>query len=461
MAADPRASACPARCRPSSATRPCSASWAITGRAPWCGRRATAWSPRPAPTRPRPWPSPCSPREPTSSPSLVFMFASTNLVIELGIVLVVLMGWQFAVERVRRRGHHDRPARDARRPLVPGQVVVEARARLSGEAIRGRPARAGRGRGAAARALAREAAVDRAAGPTPPPTPWPISPCSAASWSSATSSPGSWPSSCPVSVWNAVFLHGHGFWTSVENVIVGPFIAIISFVCSIGNVPLAAALWKGGISFGGVVSFIFADLITFPLLLIYRRYYGTRLMLRMLASVLGRDVRRRARHRGHLPRRRPRARTHARPRSRPTTSRGTTRRISISSSWRVRRSLLGVPQPDRLGGGQRAARDPVCGMQVAIANAPASTRPRGRRYSFCSDRCKERFEERWRRRTESRSPAVGTVSLVKAARRAGGASGTAPPHSRASSCAGPPRGDGPSSAWMISWVSGHVESPCG
>jgi len=54
----------------------------------------------------------------------------------------------------------------------------------------------------------------------------------------------------PTSVWNAVFLHGHGFWTSLENVVVGPFIAIISFVCSVGNVPLAAALWHGGISFG-------------------------------------------------------------------------------------------------------------------------------------------------------------------------------------------------------------------
>ena len=87
----------------------------------------------------------------------------------------------------------------------------------------------------------------------------------------------------PTSVWHAVFITGHGFWTSVENAIVGPFIAIISFVCSIGNVPLAAALWSGGISFGGVIAFIFADLIAFPLLLIYRRYYGTRLMLRMLA----------------------------------------------------------------------------------------------------------------------------------------------------------------------------------
>src|SRR5213080_2539022 len=70
----------------------------------------------------------------------------------------------------------------------------------------------------------------------------------------------------------------------IENVIVGPVIAILSFVCSIGNVPLAAALWKGGISFGGVVSFIFADLITLPLLLIYRRFYGWALTLRILAA---------------------------------------------------------------------------------------------------------------------------------------------------------------------------------
>ena len=87
----------------------------------------------------------------------------------------------------------------------------------------------------------------------------------------------------PASVWGDVFVSGHGFWTSLENVVVGPFIAIISFVCSVGNVPLGAALWHGGISFGGVVSFVFADLITLPLLLVYRRYYGGRLTLKLLA----------------------------------------------------------------------------------------------------------------------------------------------------------------------------------
>src|SRR6185503_5515621 len=87
----------------------------------------------------------------------------------------------------------------------------------------------------------------------------------------------------PMHAWNDVFLTGHGFWTSLENVIVGPFIAFISFVCSIGNVPMAAALWHGGISFGGVISFIFADLLALPLLLVYRKYYGLRLTLRLVA----------------------------------------------------------------------------------------------------------------------------------------------------------------------------------
>ena len=66
--------------------------------------------------------------------------------------------------------------------------------------------------------------------------------------------------------------------------LVGPLIAVISFVCSVGNVPLAAVLWNGGISFGGVMSFIFADLIIIPIILIYRKYYGARAALRITRS---------------------------------------------------------------------------------------------------------------------------------------------------------------------------------
>jgi uncharacterized membrane protein YraQ (UPF0718 family) len=66
--------------------------------------------------------------------------------------------------------------------------------------------------------------------------------------------------------------------------VIGPIVSLLSFVCSIGNVPLAGVLWNGGISFGGVVSFIFADLIILPILVIYRKYYGTRMMLFVLGT---------------------------------------------------------------------------------------------------------------------------------------------------------------------------------
>ena len=69
----------------------------------------------------------------------------------------------------------------------------------------------------------------------------------------------------------------------IENVLVGPIIAVLSFVCSVGNVPLAAVLWSGGISFGGVIAFLFADLIVIPIVLIYRKYYGARFTLRIVA----------------------------------------------------------------------------------------------------------------------------------------------------------------------------------
>src|SRR6202521_1377343 len=82
----------------------------------------------------------------------------------------------------------------------------------------------------------------------------------------------------PNSFWNAFFLTSHPTLAKIEGPLVGPLVAIISFVCSVGNVPLAAVLWRGGISFGGVVSFIFADLIILPILDIYRKYYGWRVM---------------------------------------------------------------------------------------------------------------------------------------------------------------------------------------
>jgi uncharacterized protein len=84
---------------------------------------------------------------------------------------------------------------------------------------------------------------------------------------------GAW---VPDSVWSKVFLTGHGGITEVWGALIGPLIAVVSFVCSVGNLPLAAVLWRGGISFGGVIAFIFADLVILPILNIYRKYYGAR-----------------------------------------------------------------------------------------------------------------------------------------------------------------------------------------
>jgi hypothetical protein len=83
----------------------------------------------------------------------------------------------------------------------------------------------------------------------------------------------------PDSFWQQLFFTDHPLAAQIWGPVIGPFVAVAAFVCSIGNVPLAAVLWNGGISFGGVVSFIFADLIILPIIVIYRKYYGTRMAL--------------------------------------------------------------------------------------------------------------------------------------------------------------------------------------
>ena len=88
----------------------------------------------------------------------------------------------------------------------------------------------------------------------------------------------------PDSFWRTFFLTDHPVLSKIWGPIVGPVVAILSFVCSIGNVPLAAVLWNGGISFGGVLAFIFADLIILPIINIYRKYYGWRMALYITAT---------------------------------------------------------------------------------------------------------------------------------------------------------------------------------
>jgi uncharacterized protein len=312
--------------------------------------------------------------------SLVFMFASTNLVIELGIVLWVLIGWQFALAEFVGGAFMIVLFSLAARLLLRRQEIEAARARLGGADV--------------------AAPGDRKLGPT-----------SLAGWSNAASYTladakmlrkemaggylvaGFLAVLVPASVWGDVFVSGHGSWTSLENVVVGPFIAIISFVCSVGNVPLAAAFWHGGISFGGVVSFVFADLITLPLLLVYRRYYGARLTLKLLAifwtmmSAAGLAVEYLFRAASIEPTIRPKVVAPTGFHWNHTTYLNLVFLLVLAALWWVARNRR------RLGGGAGYAIDPVCGMQVETANAAAHAEVGGETYWFCSDHCRHRFEQ--------------------------------------------------------------------
>jgi YHS domain-containing protein len=195
----------------------------------------------------------------------------------------------------------------------------------------------------------------------------------------------------PMDVWNDVFFQGHGFWTSLQNVIVGPFIAFISFVCSIGNVPMAAALWHGGISFGGVIAFIFADLIALPLVLIYRKYYGGRLTVRLffwfyaVMATAGLIVEGLFSVLGLIPTDRPETVVVTHFEWNYTTILNLVFLVVLAVlDWLYRTRA-------RHGGGTGLAFDPVCGMQVQTANAPARAEHDGHTYHFCSDHCRERF----------------------------------------------------------------------
>ena len=180
----------------------------------------------------------------------------------------------------------------------------------------------------------------------------------------------------PAGFWNAVFLHGHGPLTMIENAIVGPFVAIISFVCSVGNVPLAAALWKDGISFGGVVAFIFADLISLPLLFIYRKLYSGQLTLRLLGvfwlvmSVAGLLTELIVKAAGIIPQARPASIAPEHLSWNYTT-------ILNIVFFRPGRHLLAVPQQGALR--RRSGRGPRPGLRHAGRHAPPRCGSAGRR----------------------------------------------------------------------------------
>jgi YHS domain-containing protein len=173
--------------------------------------------------------------------------------------------------------------------------------------------------------------------------------------------------------------------SAVENVIVGPIIAVLSFVCSVGNVPLAAVLWSGGISFAGVLAFLFADLIVLPILAIYRKYYGTAFALRISALMFVTMVVAALVVDGifsglNLI---------------PTGPRPTRDDIfgTISLNYKLVLNVFGVVVFSSLFWltARRGVTDPVCGMKVDRAKA-VTKEFGGQTFHFCSDHCLHAFE---------------------------------------------------------------------
>ena len=214
--------------------------------------------------------------------SMVFQFASTNLVLELGILLWVLLGWQFTL------------AEFVGGPLMILLLAILFRLLLRPALVRVAKEQAERG---VQGRMEGHAAMDMSVHGG---TLWQrmfsakgwtaISHFFVMDWASLWLDIGAgllvsgalavW---VPGTVWSWLFLAGHPAAFFVGPLL-GPLVAVVSFVCSVGNVPLAVVLWHGGISFGGLVSFLFADLIILPILNIYRKYYGVRMSVFLLGT---------------------------------------------------------------------------------------------------------------------------------------------------------------------------------
>ncbi len=215
--------------------------------------------------------------------AMAFEIASTNLVIELGIILALLMGWRFTVAE-----------------FVGGPIMIVAIAALFRLFMRERLLRDARenaergiagsmeGHAAMDMSVQREGSFRRRLFSGEALTA--ISHVFVMEWAAILKDlviglliAGAVAAWVPEEFWQGFFLTGHPVAAALWGPIVGPLVAVVSFVCSIGNVPLAAVLWNGGISFGGVIAFIFGDLIILPIINIYRKYYGLRVALAITA----------------------------------------------------------------------------------------------------------------------------------------------------------------------------------
>jgi len=219
----------------------------------------------------------------TFANAILFEFASTNLVFELGLVLLVLLGWQFLAAE-----------------FAGGLLMIAVLAVIFKYTLRARMVEAARAQADKGRHGRMEGHADMDMAVTDGPflrrlfSDRGFTAISHFFYMDVASVAqdlvlgfliaGALAAWVPNSFWQTIFLTRDPALAGVWGPVVGPIIALLSFVCSVGNVPLAVVLWNGGISFGGVISFIFADLLIIPILDIYRRYYGGRTSLYLLGT---------------------------------------------------------------------------------------------------------------------------------------------------------------------------------
>ena len=312
--------------------------------------------------------------------AMAFQFASTNLVFEIGIVIWIFLGWQFTLAEFLGGLLLIAGMWAAMRVLVTRHLEREARARAE-------HADAGH--------------VHPTAGT--PGLPWRRRLVSLDAWSDvAHNFRGDWSmlwkeigagfliagfiALLPSSFFNGLFVtDAPGAPRLLENVVIGPIVAALSFVCSVGNIPLAAVLWAGGISFAGVIAFIYADLIIIPIVLIYRKYYGGAMTVRLVAVMFAAMIVAALAVDGIF------TAADLVPTERPSvdsiTSRGIawnyTTVLNIVFAF-VAAALVGLTL-------RGAAKDPVCGMTVDRRSAEQLTLADGRVVYFCGPGCKRKF----------------------------------------------------------------------
>jgi YHS domain-containing protein len=295
---------------------------------------------------------------------MAFQFASTNLVFELGLVLWLLVGWRFTLAEFVGGIVLIALLWLGLRVFVPRSLEEEARANASA-------ASAGHVHPTAADvALNFRADVQML-------------------WKEIVGGflIAGYVSLLPEGFFNALFLRDA--WLPlrlVENVLVGPVVAALAFVCSIGNVPLAAVLWAGGSTFAGVIAFLFADLIIIPIVLVYRKYYGARVAAILTAIMFGAMAIAGLVVDGLF------SALHLIPEHRPSISSIAERAVT----WNYT-SILDIVFAIVFAGlfaltFLRGARDPMCGMTVDRREGAPTSLVDGRVFYFCGPGCKARFD---------------------------------------------------------------------